>query len=140
MDQIGAFLKLLLLPGCHSLLRTLDPPRSPLHALAWLSAEGGDSEASLLHVSDDRIYIKVPFCCTHGFPPPHHPHDPSFCLPFLFQPKRETVTGLTALEEESNSLGSLSLAQAWGKKAAGSLPSRSHFILYPPDFCFSHSW
>lgn len=44
----------------------------------------------------------------------------------LFQPKQETVAGFTALEEEeSNSLGSLSLhRQPAGQASLYSLPSR----------------
>lgn len=107
-----------------------------LHALAWLNAEGGASACLTT-----RMYtVEVPFSCTHIFPPPHQPIPATLLTPGLFQPKRETVADFTALEEEkSNSLGSLSLARAWGKKAAGSLPSRHHFIFYPPDFCSSHS-
>lgn len=105
-----------------------------LHALAWLNAEGGGSACLTT-----RMYtVEVPFSCTHIFPPPHHPHDPSNSWPL--PAKTGKVADFTALEEEkSNSLGSLSLARAWGKKAAGSLPSRHYFIFYPPDFCSSHS-
>lgn len=48
--QIGSFLKA---PPASWL-----PLLSPLHALAWLNAEGGVSESSLPLVSDNRIYSR----------------------------------------------------------------------------------
>lgn len=68
----------------------------------------GMAKVEIRHVSDHPfVHIEVPFSCTHIFLPPY-PHDP---LPNsgLFQPKQETVADFTAVEEESTSLGSLSL-------------------------------